>query len=98
MTPQQKDLARYADRARVRVEILARGISTAIFALDSSKDLEIILSIIDNDLEPAVKLAERTQADLEESYDRRSKTKLSSAPKPSRRKDPDEAKTKGKQK
>lgn len=74
MTEEQKELERYADRAGVRLLILGTGLSERFKYIDSSKDLEILQSIIDNDLDPAIKLAERSQADLEASFSKRSKT------------------------
>jgi hypothetical protein len=74
LTDEQKALERYADRAGVRLGVITAGLHEAFKYCDSSKDLEILQSIIDNDLDPAIKLAERTQADLEASFSKRSKT------------------------
>ena len=93
LTPEQTALARYRDRAEVRCFVIGHGLAEWVKNVDSAADLEIVQSIIDNDLEPAVKLAERTQADLEASYSKRSKTPIVERSK-SRRKDPKPAKAK----
>ena len=87
ITEEQKSLERYADRAGVRASVIAIGVAESFRRLDSSKDLELLQSIIDNDLEPAIKLYERTQADLESSFGKRSKTPPGRTKK-TRRKDP----------
>jgi hypothetical protein len=63
----------YADRAGIRASVIVIGVAESFRRLDSSKDLELLQSIVDNDLEPAIKLSERTQADLEASFSKRSK-------------------------
>jgi len=73
LTEEQQVLERYADRAGVRLSVISLGLSETFRHIDSSKDLQTLQSIIDNDLEPAVQLAERTQADLEASFSKRSK-------------------------
>jgi hypothetical protein len=93
LTPHQEALQKYANLADVRQSIIAAGISDYFRHVDSPKYLEIIRSIIDNDFEPAVKLDERTQADLEASFSRRSKAPIVERSK-TRRKDPKPAKAK----
>ena len=87
LTDEQKALECYADRAAVRQMVISIGIGERFKYIDSSKDLKIVQSIIDNDLEPAIELSERTQADLKASFSKRSKTVNVERSK-TRRKDP----------
>lgn len=94
-TDQQKSLERYADRAQFRLDILTCGLAEVLRrrSIDDAYDLELVQSIVDNDIEPAVKLAERTQADLDESYRKRTQPRPGRTVK-TKRKDPKSTKAK----
>ena len=73
-TPEQTALQAYADRASFRLDILTSGLGEALRRrqIDTEYDLKFIREIVE-DIDKALKLVARTQADLEASYSKRSK-------------------------